>query len=446
MNTYSSYKESGVEWTGSIPNRWSTKKIRYIFWERKEINNPIKSENLISLTLDKGVIPHSEKRSSGNKPKEDLSKYKLVYPGDIVLNSMNVIVGSVGLSKYFGVVSPVYYMLIPKNPEDDVRYFHHLFRCVIFQRSLIGLGNGILIRHSETSGKMNTIRMRIPMDKLNNQRIPLPPPQEQQQISNYLDHKTQQIDSLIEKTQQKIELLKKHRTSLINQVVTKGLNPDVEMKDSGVEWIGKIPSGWNLTKLKYESNLIVDGTHFTPTYTEEGIPFLRVTDIHSDTINLEKVKHISIEEHSELIKRCNPRKGDLLLSKNGTIGLTKVVDWEWEFSIFVSLCLIRFKDSFSQYLFSYFFQSDVVDQQLVESSKQSTVTNLHLDKIRELVLIKPSIKEQKQIVEHLDTETSKVDSTIEKETQRIELLKEYRQSLISDVVTGKVDVRDEVLV
>ena len=98
---------------------------------------------------------------------------------------------------------------------------------------------------------MNTIRMRIPMDKLNNQRIPLPPPQEQQQISNYLDHKTQQFDSLIEKTQQKIELLKEQRTSLINQVVTKGLSPDVEMKDSGVEWIGKIPSGWKFTRLKY---------------------------------------------------------------------------------------------------------------------------------------------------------------------------------------------------
>jgi type I restriction enzyme, S subunit len=213
------------------------------------------------------------------------------------------------------------------------------------------------------------------------------------------------------------------------------MNPYPSYKESGVEWVGEIPSGWNLTKLKYESNLIVDGTHFTPTYTEEGVPFLRVTDIHSDTINLEKVKHISIEEHSELIKRCNPRKGDLLLSKNGTIGLTKVVDWEWEFSIFVSLCLIRFKDSFSQYLFSYTFQSDVVDQQLVESSKQSTVTNLHLDKIRELVLIKPSIKEQKRIVEHLDKETSKIDSLIEKTQQKIELLKEQRTSLINQVVT-----------
>ena len=442
MKPYCSYNDCGVEWIGETPLHWSIKKIKYIFFQRKEKNEPIKTDNILSLTIQQGVIPISEKKSGGNKPKDDISKYNLTYPGDIVLNSMNVIVGSVGLSKHFGVVSPVYYILKQINPDDEVKYFEKLFRTEIFQKSLIGLGNGILIKKTESSGKLNTIRMRIPVDKLNQVVIPHPPIPEQNQIVDYLDHKTQQIDDLIEKTQTKIELLKEKRTSLINHSVTKGLNPNVDMKNSGIEWIGEVPSHWEITKVKYETTHIVDGTHFTPTYVDSGIPFLRVTDIQDEVIDLNTIKYISEEEHLELIKRCNPQKGDLLLSKNGTIGITKVVDWDWEFSIFVSLCLIRFRETFSKYLFSYFFQSDIVDQQLVESSKQSTVTNLHLDKIRELLLIKPPLLEQQQIVDYLDEHTKKIESTIEKETQRIELLKEYRQSLISEVVTGKIDVRE----
>ncbi len=134
----------------------------------------------------------------------------------------------------------------------------------------------------------------------------------------------------------------------------------------------------------------------------------------------------------------------MVSSKSGVLWCTILVDWNWEFSIFVSLCLIRFKDSYNQYLFSYFFQSNIINQQLVASSKQSTVTNLHLDKIRELILIKPPIQEQHQTVNHLDQETKKIDTLIKKENQRTDLLKEYRQALISEVVTGKVDIRNKI--
>ena len=280
----------------------------------------------------------------------------------------------------------------------------------------------------------------VSVSNLKDFELTLPPLPEQQQIVSYLDTKTSLIDSLIEKSQRKIKLLKEKRTSLINEVVTKGLNPNVEMKDSGVEWIGEIPSHWVITKVKYVTNLVIDGSHFTPTYTESGIPFLRVTDIHNQIIDLDKVKFISEEEHHSLTKRCQPEKGDLLLSKNGTIGLTKVIDWDWDFSIFVSLCLIKFREVFKPELFSYFFQSSIVDLQIKESSKQSTVTNLHLDKIRELLLIKPTISEQQQIVEYLDEQTQLIDKKISIEEKRIELLKEYCQSLISEVVTGKQKV------
>jgi type I restriction enzyme S subunit len=218
------------------------------------------------------------------------------------------------------------------------------------------------------------------------------------------------------------------------------LKPYSEYKDLGVEWIGEIPEHWVLTKLKFLTKKIIDGTHITPTYVDQGVPFLRVTDIQSKTIDMGKVKFISKSEHKELIKRCNPEKGDLLLSKNGTIGLTKVIDWDFEFSIFVSLCLIKFMyDKLIPQYFTYVFDSKVTDEQIFKSSKKTSVTNLHLDKIRELVLLCPPLPEQKQIAKYLNHKTAKIDSLIENKRRLIELLKEERTAVINQAVTKGID-------
>lgn len=423
MKPYSSYKNSGVEWIGEIPSEWKVKKLKYVsslITEKKDTKNDdikISPENVESHT-GRCFNLYSDYNSQGVPFKS----------GDILLNKLRLYLVKILLPDYDGF-SMGEMIVIRTNDDVYNKYYYFL----LFNQGLIDL-----LDSQSTGIKVPRVSPEIIIDSI----LPFPSNKEQNQIVDYLDHKTQQIDDLIEKTQTKIELLKEKRTSLINHSVTKGLNPNVDMKNSGIEWIGEVPSHWEITKVKYETTHIVDGTHFTPTYVDSGIPFLRVTDIQDEVIDLNTIKYISEEEHLELIKRCNPQKGDLLLSKNGTIGITKVVDWDWEFSIFVSLCLIRFRETFSKYLFSYFFQSDIVDQQLVESSKQSTVTNLHLDKIRELLLIKPPLLEQQQIVDYLDEHTKKIESTIEKETQRIELLKEYRQSLISEVVTGKIDVRE----
>src|SRR5665648_584189 len=243
-------KDSGIEWIGEIPDDWDIKSLKVILAERKENNNPIKTDFILSLTMDKGVIPYTEKEGGGNKAKEDLTAYKLAYPNDIVLNSMNVIVGSVGLSKYFGCVSPVYYMLYPKNSDDSVHFYNDIFQSKVFQDSLIGFGNGIMMKQSETSGKLNTIRLRIPMSKLNTVMLPYPTPKEQQKIVEYLDEKVSKIDKIITETTLSIEEYKKYKQSLITEAVTKGLNSDVEMKESGIEWIGEIPKQWEVNRLR----------------------------------------------------------------------------------------------------------------------------------------------------------------------------------------------------
>jgi type I restriction enzyme S subunit len=209
-------------------------------------------------------------------------------------------------------------------------------------------------------------------------------------------------------------------------------------KDSGVEWIGEIPNDWFCTKLKFHTRKIIDGAHFTPTYVEysqNSVPFLRVTDLHNQYINKDEVKYIPKDEHLELIKRCNPEKGDLLLSKNGTIGLMKIIDWDWEFSIFVSLCLIKFENTLVNRFFKYFFDSNVVERQLFESSQKTSVSNLHLEKIKELRLTLPPLEEQTQIANYLDYKTTQIDKLIRKKEQLIELLKEERTAIINQAVT-----------
>jgi len=208
-----------------------------------------------------------------------------------------------------------------------------------------------------------------------------------------------------------------------------------EYKNSGSEWIRYTPSHWSVSKLKYYTKQIVDGAHFTPTYTDDGVPFLRVTDIQSKCIDMNNIKFIPQAEHDELIKRCNPKKGDLLLSKNGTIGIPKIVDWDFDFSIFVSLCLIKIKPTLDVRFVAYFFLSQEIKEQISGQIKQSTVINLHLDKIENFDFALPLLSEQQKIANFLDHETAKIDTLIAKQEKLIALLKEKRQAVISHAVT-----------
>ena len=217
---YPAYKDSGVEWLGEVPRHWEATPLGRVLIQRKEKNDPIKTTDILSLSLKTGVIPYAEKEAGGNKAKEDLSAYMLAYPGDIVVNSMNVVVGSVGLSKYFGAVSPVYYMLRPRHQEDLVEYFERIFQNISFQRSLFGIGNGIMFIESKSSGKLNTIRLRIPMTKLKKVILPWPPAAEQADIVRHLDRVNANIASAIARAKREIDLLNEYRTRLIADVVT----------------------------------------------------------------------------------------------------------------------------------------------------------------------------------------------------------------------------------
>lgn len=240
-------KDSGIEWIGAIPQDWKTDRLQ---WHLKEINvsnNPIQTKNILSLTIEAGVIPYAEKGNQGNKAKEDYSQYKIALPDTLVINSMNVIIGAVGISQYFGCVSPVYYVFEPIE-GTDLRYIYYLFTNTGFQKEMRKYAKGIL-----------EIRLRISSNDMLKRIVPSPPFKEQQRIADYLDKMCAEIDTVLEKTRASIEEYKKLKQAVITQAVTKGIRGDRPMKDSGIEWIGDIPAEWSVVRQKYFWNTIESG-------------------------------------------------------------------------------------------------------------------------------------------------------------------------------------------
>ena len=443
MNPYSSYKESGVKWIGEIPSSWSNSKLKYIshLFTGDSLNEDQKSfyesDNSDEIpyvsSKDIDVNFHTVNYDNGLRIPPENNPLKIGPKGCFLLCVEG---GSSGRKMCF-LDRDVCFVnkLCCFHSEQNTKFQYYFVQSSNFQSkfrlSLTGIIGGVSI------------------STLKNFEIPLPPLQEQRQISNYLDHKTQKINSLTEKTQQKIVLLKEQRISLINHVVTKGLNPDVEMKDSGVEWIGKIPSEWNSVSLRPLVTKVGSGS--TPrggseNYPDQGITFLRSQNVHFDGLRLDNVVFISPETHNQM-SGSSVQRDDLLLNiTGGSIGRCCVVDSDLEMNVNQHVSIIRTTLKLTPDFLNYVLSSDIGQEQVIYNQTGGNREGLTSDNIKNFNIGLPSIEEQQQIIDHLDQETTKIDSTIEKETQRIDLLKEYRQSLISEVVTGKVDVRDEVVV
>lgn len=413
-------KDSGVEWIGEIPKHWDIKRLKNILLERKENNNPVKTKNILSLTNDRGVIPYSEKGNTGNKSKEDLTGYKLAYPNDIVLNSMNIVIGSVGLSKYYGCVSPVYYMLY--SDDKNIEYYNYIFQTKVFQNSLKGLGNGIL-----------EIRMRIPMEKLNNVILPIPPLKEQEKIANYLDKKVVDIDLIIEKTKITIEDYKKYKQSIITKAVTKGLNPNVKMKDSGLEEISKIPIHWDIKKIKY---VLKESNERTRTGKEEPLSMSQKYGL-IPTKNMDRVPNMASSfDNCKIV-----HKNDLVFNKlKAHLGVFSKSNYNGIVS--PDYAVYRSKAEVEIRYLEFLFKTKEYISQFIKFSRgvAQGLTRLYTEEFFNIYIVFPCLEEQQQIVEYLDKKIAEIDNLIAKKESLISEMEEYKKSLIYECVTGKKEI------
>lgn len=436
MKKYDQYKKTGVEWLGEIPEHWETLPIRAIFEERNEKNDGPKTDFILSVTKDRGVIPYDEKGAIGNNKSEDIERYKVVYEGDFVINKMNVVIGSLGMSKYFGAFSQVYLVYKPKSTKIYINYYSYIFSNPSFYKSLIRYCTGIM-----------ELRESLNKDDFKKLILPLPEYSLQMKIVSFLDDKTIKIDQAINIKQKQIELIKERKQLLIHRAVTRGLNDKVKLKYSGVEWIGEIPEHWTCVKFKYiirtKARLGWKGLKAAEYVDKSEYGFLSTPNIKTRNIDFENAYFITkrrYDESPEIILEI----GDVLLVKDGsTLGITNIVrNLPFNCTVNSSIAVMRVMNLnklLPEYL-DYFLKSETC-QRIIEKKKDGMgVPHLFQSDINNFSVPIFSLSEQKEIVYYIETNNQKIDLAISLKEQEIEKLKEYKMSLIDGVVTGKVKV------
>lgn len=445
MKRYDSYKDSGVEWMNEIPSNWEKSRIRMV------------GDLYGGLTGKKGSDFNDEDNPS-NKPFVPFTNiFNNTYISKDHFQYVNV---EEGENQNRVLKNDLFFLMSSESYED-------LGKCSILLEDveelyLNSFCKGYRVKDSrvyplflnyQLLGSLHKemisiegngfTRINLRQDRLLDIPVFVPSISEQQQIVSFLDTKTSLIDSLIEKTQRKIELLKEKKTSLINEVVTKGLNPNVEMKDSGVEWIGEIPSHWVTSKLGFYTTKIGSGS--TPrggseVYVDSGISFIRSQNVHFDGLRLDGVSFIKPEVHQSM-KGSTVVLDDVLLNiTGGSIGRCCVVDINEEMNVNQHVSIIRTTENLVNHFLNFILSCDLGQSQVRYNLTGGNREGLTIEGIRDFQITLPPITEQQQIIEYLDEQTQLMDNTISIEEKRIELLKEYRQSLISEVVTGKLKV------
>jgi type I restriction enzyme, S subunit len=417
-------------WIKNKPENWKTQRVKNHFILTKNRTETPQGYPILSLTM-KGIIERDVSSNEGQLP-ETYNGYNLLEKDDIVFNPMDLISGWVDCSLYEGLISPSYKVLRPISEKVNIRFYTYYFQTHYKEKIFFPFGEGV---HYEYRWGLGT-------ETLKNFPIVVPPLSEQHQIVSFLDTKTSLIDSLIEKTQRKIKLLKEKRTSVINQVVTKGLNPNVEMKDSGVEWIGEIPSHWEKSKLKYKGVFFSGYSFDSNDFLSEGeIRVLKISNIQNNGISWDDLQYLP-ESFYNTHKNFSVNKGDLVFVLTRPIISTgiKVCFFNEEYKTLLNQRNSVFRPNESSVIKRFLFYSvrtfsfiEEFKQQLKETNQP----NISTEQISNILMFFPQLDEQQQIVEYLDKQTQLIDNTISIEEKRTELLKEYRQSLISELVTGK---------
>lgn len=429
---YPEYKDSGVEWLGEVPIEWRKIRVGHLFIRIKRTG--YQEQELLSVYRDYGVVPKNSRDDNNNRPSDDLSAYQLVKPSDLVLNKMKTWQGSIAISNYEGIVSPAYFVYTPVanfKSSYHAQYLHYLLRSPVYISQYLRSSKGIRINQWD-----------LDPDLFKTLEILFPPLREQRTIAAFLDYETARIDKLISQQQRLIELLIEKRKAVISHAVTKGLNPDAPMKDSGVEWLGGVPELWSVGRIGYYCR-IENGT--TPSklnqdyWSDGSIPWLS-----SGAVNQYEITEASEMISAKALAECSLR----LLPKNtlvvGMIGQGKTRGMSAitriSASINQNLAAIIPNEKISSDFLHFVLQAAYVA--LRETGRGGNQAALNCELIAELRFAKPDLDTQLKIVRYLKKKCIRFDKIIAHTNTSIELLQERRTALISAAVTGKIDLRD----
>lgn len=431
---YAKRTSSGIEWLGEIPDSWRLERMRNLF-TRLQRSFEADAETVTAFR-DGTVTRRSNRRTEGFTEADKYIGYQGIEPGDLAIHAMDGFAGAIGVSDSKGKCSPVVTVCQARSFEEP-EYFAHILRHVAASGYLTAIAKGI--RERSTDFRWSDARDLV---------VPSPPIETQTKIVSFLDRETARIDALIDKQEQLIATLREDRAVTITEAVTKGLDPTCELVKSDSGWIDSFPAHWGETKLKWNVSTVTSGSRgWAQYYSDDGEYFIRIGNLTRGSIGFDdsNVQRVSVPLHAEG-SRTMTRKGDLLFSITAFLGSVAVVD-EHHVGAFVSqhVALARLTgSSLDPNYVGYTMLSELGQRQLKEQAYGGTKVQLSLDDIRSIALLLPPKEEQTSIVSFLDSRCAQIDALIAKSTAMIETLREYRSALITNAVTGKIDVREAV--
>jgi len=426
MRRYESYKDSGVEWLGEVPSHWGLTIGMNVFRENKRDNKGMKEKTVLSLNYGQIIIKPEEKLV-GLVP-ESFETYQIVEPNDIIIRCTDLQNDQTslrtGLAKDKGIITSAYLNLKVIN-NHSAKFLHYYLHALDITKVLYKFGSGLRQNLSFLDFK------RLPIID-----IPL---SEQQKIAQFLDDKTAKIDQAVDLAEKQIALLKEHKQILIQNAVTRGLNPDAPLKDSGVEWIGQVPEHWEVKKLKFVSKI---NQHTLPENTNGSLS-IKYVDIGSVSFEngIEKVENFSFKNAPSRARRLANR-GDIVVSTVRTYlkAITMVKEEHQDCIFSTGFAVITSNKCLEDNFFELYAKSDAFTEQVSVFSKGMSYPAINSTDLSNLWITVPPISEQQKIADYLEIQVSKINQAIALKTAHIEKLKEYKSVLINDVVTGKVQV------
>jgi len=432
---YPKYKDSGVEWLGEVPEGWSLKPLWTFF--RRVKRTGFDEEQLLSVYRDYGVIPKASRDDNFNKPSDDLSVYQLVIPGDLVINKMKAWQGSVAISDHRGIVSPAYFVYEALHAANG-RYLHYLMRSIRYITGYLSVSKGIRVNQWDLEPQLHS---RMPLI--------LPSSPEQHAIATFLDQETTKIDTLITEQKHLIDLLKEKRQAVISHAVTKGLDPNVKMKDSGVEWLGEVPEHWDVGPLKRHIASVESGTSVNSSdepAEDEKLGVLKTSCVYRGYFEPNENKTVIFDDIDRV--SCPLKVGTLIVSRMnapeliGAAGLVMAAPS----NLFLPDRLWQISFSEVDARFVHFWTLTKIYRAQVESvctGTSSSMKNLGQSQFGSFEIAMPPKAEQSVVASFLELETAKIDTLTTEAQRAINLLQERRTALISAAVTGQIDVRQK---